>query len=89
MKTILEETKDYILYHHVGKSKFQGCQCFKDCSCREDFIPQDYNYYSVKKLFNKIKTHTCKTLEEARERIDFLNTLPRNYYQDSNKRNYV
>jgi len=82
MKTILEETKDYILYHHTGKTRFRGCQCFKNCSCNEDFVPQAYDYYSVKKKFNKPKSTHHNTLDEAKERIDFLNTLPRNYYQE-------
>ncbi len=62
-------------------SSFSGCQCYKDCTCNEDFISAPYDYYAVKKKFNKIKTTTYKTLELAQERIDFLKTIPINYYQ--------
>lgn len=81
MKTIIEENKDYTLYHHTGKTRFRGCQCFKDCNCNKDFISENYDYYTVKKRFNKPKTTRHNTLEEAKKRIDFLNTLLRNYYQ--------
>jgi hypothetical protein len=75
MRTIIEETDKYILYHHVGVTVFKGCQCFKDCSCSDDFTPVSYNNYSVFKKINKPKTTHHLTLENARLRIDFINTL--------------
>lgn len=75
MKTLIEETDKYKLSHHTGITRFTGCQCFGDCSCNEDFTPAKYDYYSVYKKVNKPKTTTHNTLEEARERINLINTL--------------
>lgn len=36
-----------MLRHHHGVTKFEGCQCFKDCSCADRFVPEEYNFYSV------------------------------------------
>lgn len=76
MRTIVETTDRYDIYHHTGMTKFSGCQCYKDCTCYEDFKSTNYNYYSVKKKFNKPKTTTHNTLEEAKERAAFLETIP-------------
>ena len=66
-------------------TRHRGCQCYKDCSCAEDFKPLPYNYYTVAKKFNKPKTTAHATLEEARIRIRFLDTLPVNYYNYKSK----
>ena len=47
MKTILENHKDYQLVHYSHTIKFQGCQCMKDCTCKEDYIPWKEEYYRV------------------------------------------
>jgi len=81
-KKLIEQTDIYEVYHHTGKTTFRGCQCFKDCTCNEDFVSEPYDYYTVKKLFNKIKTTNHHNLESVQERIALLKTLPINYYQD-------
>jgi hypothetical protein len=81
MRTVIEETELYTLSHMTGKTKFRGCQCFKDCTCNEDFKSEDYDYYTVKKKFNKVKTTNHGTIEDARIRIEFLKTIPVNYFQ--------
>lgn len=74
-KELIDKDIKYELYHHTGYTVFRGCQCFKDCNCNKDFKPEYYDYYTVKKLFNKIKTTNHKTLEDAVKRIDFLLSL--------------
>lgn len=78
-KKLIDSTERYDINHHTGMTTFSGCQCFKDCTCHEDFIPRPYNYYSVKKKFNKIKTTTHNTIEEVQERIKLLNTITINH----------
>lgn len=73
MKEIIEENEYNVIYHHTGKSKFTGCQCFKDCSCSEDFIPGNYDFYTVKRKGKKTTNHY--SLEEAKKRFDFVNKL--------------
>ena len=74
-RVIIKETDRVILYHHTGITYFKGCQCFKDCTCNDDFIPSKYDIYSVFKKFNKPRTTHHNTLEEAHKRIDFLGTI--------------
>lgn len=47
MKTILESHEDYQLVHYSHTIKFQGCQCMKDCTCKEDYKPWKEEYYRV------------------------------------------
>ena len=51
--TIIKQNSKNILYHHKGVTNFKGCQCYKDCSCSIDFEPQEYNFYTVKKNWEK------------------------------------
>jgi hypothetical protein len=80
MRNIIEETNEYIIYHHTGVTRYSGCQCIKWCSCKEDFIPSEYNYYTVKKKFGKHKTTSHNTLEEVAERIKLLMLVPNKRY---------
>lgn len=63
------------MYHHTGVTKFTGCQCAKDCFCSEDFVPYNYDYYSV--VRKKKKTTFHNTLEEANERWNVVINLPK------------
>jgi hypothetical protein len=72
-KEVIKESDLNIMYHHTGTWRFTGCQCFKDCSCSEDFIPSKYNYYTVKRKNKKTTTHS--TLNEAEIRWSFLENL--------------
>lgn len=82
-KSILVDTELYTLSYIDSIIRFSGCQCFKDCTCNEDFKPYRYKYYTVKKKFNKIKTTKHNKLSEAIERIQYLETLPVNYFQST------
>lgn len=77
---IVEETQDYKLEHHVGVTRYTGCQCMKDCFCKEDFKPERYDYYIVKKKFNKPHSTLCSTLEKAQKHIELLVSLPNKRY---------
>ena len=72
-KKIIKENELNIMYHHTGMSTRGGCQCFKDCSCYEDFKPAPYDYYTVKRKNKKTTFH--QTLEGALERWEFVLTL--------------
>lgn len=72
-KKIIKENNLNVMYNHTGTTSFSGCQCFKNCSCNEDFKSSSYNYYTVKRKNKKTTFH--QTLEEANARWDFLNNL--------------
>ena len=74
-REIIKEDILNILYHHTGVTRFTGCQCFKDCTCNQDFNPSNYNYYSV--VRKKKKTTFHNTIEEASQRWDFVTSLPK------------
>lgn len=76
MKTIIQQTKDFTVFHHTGMSSFGGCQCYKDCTCKEDFTSAPYDYYTVKKGFNKPKTTRHETYEGVEKRIAILLAVP-------------
>ncbi len=73
MKTIIKENERNIMYHCTGITKFTGCQCFKDCTCREDFVPREYDNSIVKRKNKKTTYHN--DLEDAEKRWDFINSL--------------
>ena len=58
-------------------TKFTGCQCYKDCTCNEDFKSSKYDYYTVTRNIGtkKQKTTLHSNLNEANERWDFINNL--------------
>ena len=73
------------LRHIKGTSKFGGCQCFKDCGCKDDFIPVDFEYWIVTKKFNQPKTSLHNDIESAYDKIRYLKAIPINYYMKSYK----
>lgn len=70
---IIKENELNVMHHNTGTTSFRGCQCFRDCSCKEDFKPVKYDYYTVKRKNKKTTIH--HTLEEANIRWDFINAL--------------
>jgi len=60
---------DYEIVHVTGMTKHIGCQCYKDCNCAIDFVPQSVDAYSVKKLTGKIRTTHHANLDECRTRV--------------------
>ena len=75
-KRVIKESEKAIICHVTGVDKFKGCQCFSDCSCKEDFKPSELNYYSVtRKGKNRL---FYETLEQAYERFNFINSLKNN-----------
>jgi hypothetical protein len=77
MQTIIKQTEDLTMISHSGITRFQGCQCNKDCSCHENFVETRYEYFTVVRNWKKFKRKTTRhnTLEEANERWDFLTNL--------------
>ena len=66
MKKFIESIDRCTIYEVSYITKFEGCQCYKDCNCYEDWRkagnPQKVTLYNV---FTGRKSHSCKTLEEA------------------------
>lgn len=62
------------MHHHIGETRFIGCQCIKDCTCNEDFTPSEYNYYTVTR--KGVKTTKHETIEDANKRWDNVVLLP-------------
>ena len=52
IKKVIKENELNVMYHHTGITRFTECQCFNDCSCKEDFKPTNYDYYTVKRKNN-------------------------------------
>ena len=70
--------EDYILRHTKGNTIFEGCQCYKDCTCHEDFVPESFEYWNVKNLKSKkMKVSRYSTLEQAKARIEQIKQLPK------------
>lgn len=66
---LLKETPEYTIRHYTGHTEFSGCQCFKDCTCHEDFLSEPVDYYtlSINNLTSKrpkSKTIRYNTLDE-------------------------
>jgi len=75
MHGLILETKLYYLRNITGTTHFKGCQCYKNCTCNEDFITVHYSYYTVKRKTGRCKTTIHNTLEEAKDRCKFLDKL--------------
>lgn len=74
---ILRQEQDRRIVQFYGITKYTGCQCFKDCTCREDFKEEPYNYYVVTRRIGtkKQKTTHHNTMEEVEERWEYIKTL--------------
>jgi hypothetical protein len=74
MKTIIKQTESEKMVHHTGITRFSGCQCFKDCTCNEDFNPKSFSYYTVVRRMGtkKQKTTIHNSIEEANERWKYI-----------------
>ena len=77
MKTIIKQTESERMIHHTGITRFTGCQCFKDCACKEDFKSVPFDYYTVIRRIgtNKQKTTIHQTLRETEKRWEFIINL--------------
>jgi hypothetical protein len=74
-RTLIIPTELYDVYLHEGQTRFQGCQCTKDCTCHEDFKPSEYKYYTVHRKVGRYKTTRHETMEEVEKRIQLLEQL--------------
>ena len=73
-KQIVKQLDDKKMVHHYGMTRFQGCQCYKDCTCNNDFKSEPFDYYTVVRRIGskKQKTTLHSTIEEAEERWKFI-----------------
>ena len=83
MNTVIKENEYNVLLRRNGYTYFRGCQCFKDCGCKEGFKSEEYEHYAVIRKNKKETIH--KTLEEALERWDIVKGLPPLEQQLTNK----
>lgn len=74
IKIKIEDTDLYAVYYEKNTSRFQGCQCFKDCTCQEDFIPVEYEQFTVIKKIGKKKTTHHSNLIQTVARINQILT---------------
>lgn len=65
----------YAIYEVTGITEFKPCQCFKNCLCKEDFIPKAYTYYKVIKLFGRQKVTIHQNMIDVQKRINQLKKL--------------
>lgn len=70
--TIIRSNKFYEISKEERTATFIGCQCFKDCTCRDEFKPYDFHYYLVKNFVGNKKDKSYQTLNEANERCNFI-----------------
>lgn len=53
--------------------KFEGCQCYKDCNCREEFKKKYPSEVTVFKVFTGRKFHRFTNLEDAEKCLIEIN----------------
>lgn len=77
VKQILVDDKPglYRIWEIRSYTEHDGCQCFKDCTCAEDFIPSHMHYYKCTKLKNKIKTFYGKTQKACYDELKQRNVI--------------
>lgn len=80
MTIIIKQDNEKIMRRYIGRTKFAGCQCRNDCTCREDFKRIEYDYFEIHRVINdrKSKTTSHATRGEAEKRWEFLNKLNNN-----------
>ena len=71
----IEENSNYEIRHYTGSTEFGGCSCFKDCDCRNNFIKQKVEHYTltiIKRTSKKTKSKTFyyDTLEQVQDHIN-------------------
>ena len=73
MKQLIKQEGKYYLYKVEYNTTFQGCQCFKDCNCMEDWKkqgnPKRVTEYTV---FDGKRTRRYKTIENA---LDWMQNI--------------
>ena len=73
-RTKIKESDKSTMYHYKYNTSFSGCQCLKDCYCKEDFKTETIEYYKIIRTKNE-KGSVHKSIEEANERWEFVNSL--------------
>ena len=66
MKQLIKQEGKYSLYKVEYTTRFNGCQCFKDCDCMEDWKrqgnPKRVTEYT---LFDGKRTRRYRTIDDA------------------------
>lgn len=63
----------YTIKKKTGHTIFGGCQCYKDCTCHEDFVSMSFvDYVVMKKWGQGHKRSIYSTLAEAENQIENL-----------------
>lgn len=55
--------------------KFPGCQCYKDCNCKEEFKKKYPNEVTVFRVFTGRKFHRFNNLEDAEKCMIEINKM--------------
>lgn len=76
-RKIIKRTQYYTVYLITGVTKFRGCQCYKDCTCHEDFKSKPYKYWEVKRITSsgRKKTTHHTNIISLKKRLKLLNKL--------------
>ena len=74
MKQLLKQEGKCSLYEVAYTTKFNGCQCFKDCDCMEEWKrkgnPKRITEYT---LFDGKRTRRYETVENALLKMNEIN----------------
>ena len=74
MKQLLKQEGKCSLFMVAYTTKFNGCQCFKDCDCMEEWKregnPKRITEYT---LFDGKRTRRYKTVENALDKMNEIN----------------
>jgi len=73
------------IYKDTYKPVFPGCQCHKDCNCKEEFYANRSPIEVVYKLNTGRRCHVFSTLEAARKAMIEIDSLQRNEVERLNK----
>lgn len=64
---LVHEDKVYTITKTQKTVKYTGCQCFKDCNCRDNYPYEHISFILHNKNYHKNQVTTFKTLEDALE----------------------
>ena len=72
----LANNEVYKLVKNEYTTEYVGCQCYKDCTCKEDFIPESYFVYNlfVRELQQSFRTKNVNLINAIVKGLNELRT---------------
>jgi len=74
-RKLLANTPLYSAQERKGKTVFQGCQCFKDCFCHDDFESVSFTDIRIRTKTEPRKTYYVSSIEKLNKKLTELKLL--------------